>query len=823
MADPSPPDRVRVRPVSPIRLPDPRPRHLSAPLDSFVGREHEIAAVAALVRRPGLRLATLTGPGGVGKTRLARHVAGTLADDFPDGVWFVELAPVRDPGLVAAAIGATLGAWGGAGHPGEHDLAALLRDRRALLVLDNLEHLLDAAPGIASLLRACPDLTVLATSRVRLKLSGEHVLPVPPLAVPVLQHAHWRSGDIGAVVGAAAVRLFADRAAAVDARFRVTPENADAVAAICRRLDGLPLAIELAAAHSVSFSAKELLRRLERRLPLLAGGRRDLPVRQRTVRDTIAWSYDLLAPDDQALFRRLTVFAGGVSLEAAEHAAGGDLAATARRLGALVDASMVRREPGPGGESRYVILETPREYGLERLQDAGETRDAQASHADYWCGWTEHLDPNRVNPGDTVDGRLMRVEVEHTNLRAALTFLVEAGDAERALHLAGELAVYWHLRGHLGEGAGWLEWALRHTAAAPTAARSRALAGLGLVVWSRGDFGRAAALAEDALAIAEPLGHTELTALSLHLIGIAEEQEGNLDRAEPLMERALGLWRAVGLVSDEAWAIQVLSEIAHRRGDAAASTRRSARALALFRELDHPAGIAGSLSLQARLAHGRGDEAEAAWLYHAVLRSWLSVDMRWLDAIEPSGQAEPGRFPRWAGAVDRRSILRSLVGLAEIAVAHGAYGQAATLTGAFEALNADGGVMSDPPATAGHARTLATVRRALSGDEAAGLLAAGRSLPLETALEVALGITVPVGRPPGSAYLSDSRLTPRELDVLRLVAEGRSNAQIADALFVGVRTVRAHVSNILAKLDVPTRTAAAAHAIHHGMVGPRQG
>jgi predicted ATPase/class 3 adenylate cyclase len=448
------PDAVRLRALGPQRLKDlqhPEPlyqlvvaglpadfpplqtldRHahnLPVQPTPLLGREREVGMARALLARPGARLVTLTGPGGVGKTRLGLQVAAEVADRFPDGVWLVPLAPLGDPALVGPTVARTLGLGEAAGQPLRDTLAAYLRDKRLLLLLDNVEHLLDAAPLLADLLAASPALAVLATSRAPLRLAGEREVAVPPLPLPAAGRPPARE-ELGEC---AAVRLFVDRAQAVRADFRLTDENAAAVAEICRRLDGLPLALALAAARARLFAPPALLARLARPLALLTGGARDLPARQQTLRATIDWSYGLLGAGEQRLFARLAVFAGGCTLEAAEAVCdgAGDLGADVLEgLEALVAQSLLRWEPGAGDEARVAMLETLREYAAERLAASGEAAAAGRAHAAHYLALAEAAERELAGPRQAA--ALARLEAEHDNLRAALAGSA-AGTGRRA-------------------------------------------------------------------------------------------------------------------------------------------------------------------------------------------------------------------------------------------------------------------------------------------------------------------------------------------------------------------------------------------------------
>lgn len=539
-------------------------------------------------------------------------------------------------------------------------------------------------------------------------------------------------------------------------------------------------------------------------LALLTGGPRDQPDRLRTLRDAITWSHDLLTPAEQRLFRRLAVFAGGGTLDAAEAVLGGagsDRADVFEGVASLVDKSLVRREGDIDGEPRFGMLETIHAYARERLEASGEAATAREAHAAYFVAFAEAHHPNRVGLGERVDDRYRRLETEHANVRAALAHLADTGDAAGVLRLAGALALFWDHCGYFSEGQGWLEWALAHTAVAPTAPRGRALHGLGLLLWSQGHHQQAGSLAHAALAIAERIGDQVLTGDALHLLGLVEYVQRHWHRAGPFLERALVLRRALSADAEAAITLMLLSGVAAGLGDAKVATGRAEESLAIFRRIGHTAGAANTLCHLARLARERGDDHGAVRAYQEALRLWASVGPR------------PG-------------IVQAFAGLAALAAAHGRLAPAASLCGAVDARADDRGPPLSPTvypfANAYYARATADARAALGGERFAALRAAGRVLTLEDAVAVAAAVAIPDA--PGAATKKPQRpagadaLTARERDVLRLLVEGRSNAEIADALFVSVRTVRGHVAGILAKLGVATRTAAATHAVRHGLV-----
>ncbi len=864
----------------PLRTLDVHPTNLPVQATPLLGRERELAAVGALVRRIDLRLLTLTGPGGTGKTRLALQVAAELLDEFADGVFVVALAPISDPTLVAATIAQVLGITDTYGQPILDSLTAYLRSKQLLLVLDNFEQVLPAASVVRELLAAASLLKVVVTSRAALHLYGEQEFVVLPLALPELPRLSLVALDTLAQYPA--VALFVQRAQAVKPDFALTAENVRAVVEICAHLDGLPLAIELAAARIKLLPPHALLARLGNRFALLTAGARDLPARQQTLRSTIDWSYHLLHENAQAVFRRLSVFVGGCTLEAAEvvcNKADSAHLDVLDEISVQLNHSLLQQAEGLGGEPRFVMLETIREYALERLIVSGEVEAIRQQHAAYVLELAESADPHLE--GVDQAAWLARLEVEHANLRAALEWAFDGGDLEIGLRLVGVLWRFWWGRGYSTEGRHWLEHALPRSAGAPARVRAKLLAGAGWLTFLQGDKAQARVLNEECLALGRELGDTWLIAFALRTLGWLAKDQGQYEQATTLLQQSLTLAHAVGdlfLVSDS---MAGLAFVAWGQGDYARATALLEQGLAYAQKLGFTGGIAWELCDLGEMAYHQGDytraaallaqsltirrklgnQEDVAWTLHCLGQAALAqgddraaqtyLEER-LQIMQERGNKQgiaasltnlalvihaQGNVTQAQALLEesltlvqeldnRVGIATVLDGVAVLALAKGYPARAARLGGAADTIRATTGAIRSPSEVLSllnrplYERTVAGARCQVGEARFMAAWAEGRAMTLEQAVAYALdqpmALQTAQPSPPSPAY--PAGLTAREVEVLRLVAQGLTNPQVADKLVISPHTVNVHLRSIYGKLGVTSRTAATRFALAHRLI-----
>jgi predicted ATPase len=667
----------------------PSAHNLPVELTRLVNREDELATIRDLLDREDVRLVTLTGPGGVGKTRLAVQAALDAADRFPDGVRFVPLAGVRDPQLVPSAIAQAVGVQ----EAGERLLAERLADalvaQPPLLLLDNFEHLLDAATLVTALLAACPKLRVLVTSRAALRVRAEREVAVPPLALPDLRGAT----SVEAVARSPAVDLFVERAAAARGDWVLTPTDVPVVAQICRRLDGLPLAMELAAARTKLLSPPALLARLSNRLELLTTGPRDLPERQRTLRDTIAWSDELLGAPERRLFRRLAVFAGGADIQAITAVCGGDPPGDIGlldRLAVLVDNSLVRQEAQVDGEPRFSMLETIREYALERLRAAGDLAELQRRHAAYYTGAAETAAGELLGPGQTAWLGLLELEME--NLRVALDYALEADDTLTAARMGAALWRFWEVRGHLSEGRDWLRRILEQDAGLPPSLRGRLLTAAGNLARDQNDLTEATALQEQGLALYREAGDRRGISQALNNLGAIATDAADYQVARERYQASLRIARSLEDQSQIALLLNNLGLVAHHQGQPAEAVSLLEASLRLFEEQRDKRGMARALNNLGQALRARGEHERSLQVDQRALGLRLELD-------------------------DRHGIALSLETIAQSVGLQGDLARTARLLGAADAIRAAIGAPLAPEESADHQRWLLASREAL-GDAA---------------------------------------------------------------------------------------------------------
>jgi non-specific serine/threonine protein kinase len=773
-------------------------------LSSFVGREQEITEVRRLlVEEDKNRLLTLTGPGGGGKTRLALAVASKVAERFEEGggVWWVGLASLSEPDLVPWAIASTLGVRESPGRSLTEMLVEHLGSRKnTLLVLDNCEHLVDACAALAdTLLHACPNLQILATSREALGIVGERAWLVPSLSLP----------DTGRLLPPLeelrryeAVRLFLERAVAVAGRFELTEQNKSAVVRLCERLEGMPLAIELAAARARVLSVEQIASRLKDSFKLLATESRTARARQQTLRATIDWSYELLSEREKLLFRRLAVFAGGWTIEAAEEvcAAGAEVEGADEVLDLLthlVDKSLVLvadQHQQQVGEARYRLLETVRQYGREKLEESGEEDEFGQRHANFFLRLAEEAEPHLK--GHRQVAWLESLEREHDNLRAAMRFLLDtAKTAEAAVRLAWALWLFWYLHGHQGEGYRYAGELLDKTDALPTDMRARALIVRGNMSYGQESPQGTKQLFEEAAALSRQTGNRVDLAIALAGLGVTAMQQGGMQRATALFEEVLKLYREVENKWGVSYALVHLGMAPLSKGDHAGATRYFEEALAISREIGYR--LTGYISLYslALSYRVRGDHERAAELYREGLELALE-------------------------AGDKANAAYCLEGLAGLIAARDEPERATQLFGASEALLEAVGapLYAHAQDRALYESAVEALRSQLDEEAFGAAWSEGRAMALDRAVEYALELPPPAEEPAAPTAHLAGLLSAREAEVLGLVAGGLTNAQVAEELYISPNTVNRHLNSIYGKLGVGSRAAATRFAVEHDLL-----
>lgn len=806
---PVPPRSLEREEIAPGRRRDVQPAGrtigLPAHLPSIVDRKEDLTAISSLLLSGEVRLLTLTGPGGVGKTRLAVEAGQHLASCFTDGVVFVDLSPIRDPDRVIDALARSLAVEPGPGTGSTlQRLEAALKDRAMLLILDNPEQVLPAAPALAELLAAAPDVTLLVTSREPLHLRWEQLYHVEPLAVPDLGHLP----SVEELAQVPSVELFLRRASMLNPDFRLTEGNALAVAELVVHLDGLPLAIKLAASRTPFLSPQMLLERLNQRLSLFRWEAQDLPARQHTLGAAIAWSYDHLAPKEQVLFSSLGVFAGRFSLEAVEAIAAGTISENTdvlEGLSSLVDKSLVQREDTGVGEYRFRLLESVREYALERLDEAEATDAVRRLHAYYCVALAERAEPELTGPQQRE--WFLRIEETRDNLTTAVEWLLDHDEGEAALRLAVALAHFWEVRGYLAEGRRWLEGALAAAPAAAPAIRARALTWLGAILAlgldegspaGSGDARCAEDLLNQGMDLARGTGDAVTVARALTFRGVLRLQTGEWDEGKRLLHDARTGWQQAGHDWGIVQALVPLGVMAILQGNDGEAQYCTDEILSRYRNVGDDWGRGVALLLSMSPAATRGDLPRAAAVGQEMLT--LSVESQC-----------------------RRLLYLAAAGTAWLARTEDDLTRQAQLVGAAGSMDEAAGLVNSVVGRLYLAPTREVLECRMRPEDLDAALKTGRSLAFPQVAALIGAVLENVGRQASPSATGPERqrtglFSGREYEVLQLVAEGLSNKQIAKALFIAETTVRYHLTSVFNKLGVDTRAHAISVAMQRGLL-----
>ncbi len=857
--------------------------NLPVPPTALIGRERELAFAQQILADPRSRLLTLTGPGGVGKTRLSLEIAHAMADSFSDGVAFVSLAPVNDPTLVVASIAAALGLREDSSSSLIERLKNALRDRHRLLVLDNFEQVIAAAPLVVELLSAAPQVRVIVSSRAPLRVRGERELPLAPLGLPGSQPGSQQDEAI-----ADSMSLFVQAASAVDPNFELNEENQATIAEICIRLDGLPLAIELAAARVRLLSPAKILSRLGNALELLTAGARDLPARQQTLRNAIAWSYDLLEESERTVFRRLAAFTGGCALEAAEEVCRLEEKSSdemLETLGSLVEKSMLRREQDADGDARLMLLETIREFARAELSASGEEEAIRARHAAFFAALA--TEGARHLAGPEQSEWLRRLERDHDNLRSALRWQFDHGDPAAAMEMTMSLSMFWRIRSHLTEGWRWIEEALQAAPSTPQSNHHALLTQLGNILGdlghldlaeeryrqglelcvrngnrygiaslnnnlgnislARGNVEEARAFYERSLEIRREMNDRPGTAGALNNLGNAVHVMGDYDRAKELYLESLSLARQMGDKRRELFLLINIGVVEQTLGEAARARELFEEGVRLSRDLGDRRALGNALNHLGAILTELGSVGEARHLHEEALeihhnlgdRNGTVFALLNLGYVEQASDAPRAAYRYFMEALemfmaigDRLGAVSALEGAATMMAPAGEAARAAELMAAASMIREATGAKFAAEAKIRYDAGLEQIRRWLSPPDFQAAWARGRTLDLDAAASSARAIDpaildAPAAGPaeplPSPAPVSPAGLpadiTPRELDVLRLLASELTDAEIAGKLHISIRTVNAHLRSIYGKLGVSSRKEAARRGSAMGLIG----